>query len=172
MPGEIGAGHQLTGLRSWCQTCCAPFETRGQMRACRSASENLTDLCFTLDFSSACIYQQHTSFNFTFKDCQPLSSMTLEHYGNEPEYVCKVGILTQSLFIYSGQWAVICMHSNMHISVFSGIHYTVKPYLHLCCFYLLSGLRWKGFFFFSNFCKNIFHTRNSMWHCPLKCLLQ
>lgn len=118
MPDEIGAGHQLTGLRSWCQTCCAPFETRGQMRACQSASENLTDLCPTLDFSSACIYQQHTSFNFTFKDCQPLSSMTLEHYGNEPGHVCKVGILSQSLFIYSGQWAVICMHSNMHISVF------------------------------------------------------
>lgn len=41
MPGETGAGRQLSSSRSWCQTCCAPFETRGQTRVCQSVSKNM-----------------------------------------------------------------------------------------------------------------------------------
>lgn len=46
---------------------------------------------------------------------------------------CKVGIISQSIFIYSELWDVICMHSNMHISVFFR-ESSVKSYLHICCF--------------------------------------
>lgn len=32
--------------------------------------------------------------------------------------VCKVGMISLRIFIFNEQWDVICMHLNMHISVF------------------------------------------------------
>ncbi len=132
MPGGIGAGHQPLGLRSWCQTCCAPFETRGQTRVCQSASETCsteTDQCPTpwLFFSLHLPTVHFLSLHF-----HKLS--TLEHYSNEPGTVCEVGLLSQNLSVNTGQWDVIHMPSNAHISVFFRESYTVIPSLHLCCF--------------------------------------
>lgn len=62
--------------------------------------------------------------------CSTLSSVTLAQHYDEPGCFCKVGNISRHIFIYSEQWDVICMHSNMHISVFfQGI-----ICLHFCCF--------------------------------------
>ncbi len=82
---------------------------------------------------------RYSSFHFTFTSRQPLSSVTLKHYSNEPGTVCKVAIFSQNLSIYSGQWDVICMHSNKHISVFFRESFTVKPSLHLVVFNCYHG---------------------------------
>lgn len=109
MPGEIGAGHQSSGLTRWCQTCCTPFETRGKARVCQSASKTCstkTDQCPTLDFPSGCIYQ-----HFLFLHFHMLSTSTLRYSGTDA---------------LNMQWTVRChTHAlkHTHFSLFQGIIY-------------------------------------------------
>lgn len=112
MPGETGAGHQPSGLRSSCQTCCAPFGTRGPTRVCQSASK--TWLTFAL--SPTLLQPTFTNSTLSFTTLSdvvnhyPVSLWTI--YTNEPGTVCEVGILSQHLSIYSGQWDVIHMRTS------------------------------------------------------------
>lgn len=109
-PEEIGAGRRLTVLRSLWLICCAPFKKRGQMRACQSASKTwqpnalLSPLVFSLRLPE-----------IQFSLLSSCLNSFLRYTGTTSRWA---EVWSVCIFIFSEQWDVICMHLNMHISVF------------------------------------------------------